>query len=36
VAAKKGKRQVKSLKTLSLKGPKAAKTDIETSNDSAS
>ena len=37
MAAKKGKRQVKSLDIIeSLKGPKATKTDIETSNDSAS
>ena len=37
MATKKGKRQVKSLDIIeSLKGPKATKTDIETSNDSAS
>ena len=37
MAAKKGKRQVKSLDIIeSLKGSKATKTDIETSNDSAS
>jgi hypothetical protein len=36
VAAKKGKRQVKSLDIIeSVKGPKATKTDIETLNDSA-